>query len=86
MIHSFSLPVLFTKSVPVRKHKRHALDDDVKKNVFPAEVIKNCFKCIFVGRCLVTRQFLILFTVLLTSSQELSFKCWENLVITPADC
>ena len=24
--------------------------------------------------------------LLLSSSQELSFKCWENLVITPADC
>ena len=26
------------------------------------------------------------FYLLLSSSQELSFKCWENLVITPADC
>jgi hypothetical protein len=25
------------------------------------------------------------FYLLLSSSQELSFKCWENLVITPAD-
>jgi hypothetical protein len=24
--------------------------------------------------------------LLLSSSQELSFKCWENLVITPAHC
>jgi hypothetical protein len=26
------------------------------------------------------------FYLRLSSSQELSFKCWENLVITPADC
>jgi hypothetical protein len=26
------------------------------------------------------------FYLLLSSSQELSFKCWENLVIAPADC
>jgi hypothetical protein len=26
------------------------------------------------------------FYLLLSSSQELSFKCWENLVITPAHC
>jgi len=26
------------------------------------------------------------FYLLLSSSQELSFICWENLVITPADC
>ena len=26
------------------------------------------------------------FYLLLSSSQELSLKCWENLVITPADC
>ena len=24
--------------------------------------------------------------LLLSSSQELPFKCWENLVITPAEC
>jgi hypothetical protein len=24
--------------------------------------------------------------LLLSTSQELSFKCWENLVITPAHC
>jgi len=59
MIHSFSLAVLFR----FKKHKRHDLDDDVK-NVFPAEVIKNCVKYIFVGWCLLillTRQFLIWF-------------------------
>ena len=26
------------------------------------------------------------FYLLLSSSQELSFRCWENLVITRADC
>jgi len=29
---------------------------------------------------------LVNFDLLLTSSQELSFRCWENLVITRADC
>ena len=89
-----------------RKHKRHDLDYDVKKQYLTtsagtAEVVKY----IFVGRCLLiflTRQFLIWFMLkkwkcyladdadefylLLSSSQELSFKCWVNLVITPADC
>ena len=52
-IHRFCLPMPFR----FRKHKGHDLDYDVS-----AEVIKNCDKYIFVGRCLLillTRQFLI---------------------------
>ena len=52
-IHRFCLPMPFC----FRKHKGHDLAYDVS-----AEVIKNCDKYIFVGRCLLillTRQFLI---------------------------
>ena len=52
-IHRLCLPMPFR----FRKHKGHDLAYDVS-----AEVIKNCDKYIFVGRCLLillTRQFLI---------------------------
>ena len=52
-IHRFCLPMPFR----FRKHKGHDLAYDIS-----AEVIKNCDKYIFVGRCLLilpTRQFLI---------------------------
>ena len=52
-IHRFCLPMPFH----FRKNKGHDLAYDVS-----AEVIKNCDKYIFVGRCLLillTRQFLI---------------------------
>ena len=60
--HPFALKVLFTNAVRLRKHERHNLPYDVKKYDVSAEVIKNCVKYIFVGRCLLiflTRQFLI---------------------------
>jgi hypothetical protein len=54
----YDSPVLFTNMLfRFRKHKGHDLAYDVS-----AEVIKNCDKYIFVGRCLLillTRQFLI---------------------------
>ena len=52
-IHRFCLPMSFR----FRKHKDHDLAYDVS-----AEVIKNCDKYIFVGRCLLillTRQLII---------------------------
>jgi hypothetical protein len=54
----FCLPMPFR----FRKHERHNLPCDVKNYDVSAEVIKNCVKYIFVGRCLLIflkRQFLI---------------------------
>ena len=57
-IKRFGLPMPFR----FRKHERHNLPYDVENYDVSAEVIKNCVKYIFVGRCLLIflkRQFLI---------------------------
>ena len=92
-IHRFCLPM------PFRLENIEVTTLLWRKNYdVSADVIKNFDKYMFVGRCLLillTRQFLIWymfkkynvkFYLLLSSSRELSFKCWENLVIAPGHC
>jgi hypothetical protein len=69
-IHRFCLPMPFR----FRRDKGHDLAYDVS-----AEVIKNCDKYIFVGRCLLillTRQFLILWTMFSGSVFRIFWIVW----------